>query len=204
MINIYFDYLCPVAWRAVELAYALEQAGDAQFELRHYSLEQGNHPDNAADRHSPVWKLAEQPQEGSRSLPQFLASHAARRQGRERFFCYVLELFRLYHVEKRQLTEPQVLREAAERAGLDLAQFDRDLQDEAGLRAELASDLEAADRLGVFGTPTVQLESGRAAYFRFTELPETLEDKRALWQLYRAVQGSPARIETIKRARFSV
>lgn len=198
---IYFDFLCPYAWRGLELSHLL---GDRP-ELRHYSLVQGNHPENP-DRKSPTWKLAAQPTgEGSAaqsgSLAAFLAAKAAARQGAEAGHLFALHLFRLRHAEGRDLADAEVSLEAARRAGLDLDRFHADLADEAGLRAELAADLDAAAALGVFGTPTFVLESGDAAYLRFGTLPGTAEDARRLWETYVTVLTSDARIETIKRPR---
>ncbi|WP_027481837.1 DsbA family oxidoreductase [Deinococcus pimensis] len=198
---VYFDFLCPYAWRGLELSNLL---GDRP-ELRHFSLVQGNHPENP-DRKNPTWKLAEQsltegPGHQTASLAAFLAAKAAARQGDEAGRTYALHLMRLRHAEKRELGEAEVRLEAARRAGLDLARFEADLADEAGLRAELARDLDAAAQLGVFGTPTFVLDSGDAAYLRFSELPGSEEDARRLWSTYEAVLTSGARIETIKRPR---
>ena len=43
MITVYHDFLCPFAWRGLELLAALE----IPFTSRHFSLVQGNHPNNA-------------------------------------------------------------------------------------------------------------------------------------------------------------
>ena len=94
-----------------------------------------------------------------------------------------------------------VFENAAQRAGLNLEQFQADMQDLDARRHEIAQDLDAADELAVFGTPTVVLESGNAAYFRFAKLPETLPEQQKLLDLYVAVLENPAQIETIKRPR---
>ena len=46
--ELYFDFLCPYAWRGVELAAVLKTEGEA-FTLRHYSLVEGNHAQNAKE-----------------------------------------------------------------------------------------------------------------------------------------------------------
>lgn len=200
-VTIYLDYLCSFAWRGLELAYVVAPQLALDLEIRHYSLEQGNHPENAGlPRNNPVWKLAEQPLESSPSLPAFLASHAARQQGKAAHLRFALELFRLHHQERRRLDD-ETLVEAVGRAGLDLERFMADLEDQESRRRELATDLEAAGELRVFGTPTFVLPSGDAAYFRFTQL--TIEPELAinLWELYTAVLHNGAHIETIKRPR---
>ncbi|MCD0171271.1 disulfide bond formation protein DsbA, partial [Deinococcus sp. 23YEL01] len=84
--DVFVDFLCPYAWRGVELAAVLRAGGEA-FTLRHFSLVQGNHADNAGQA-TPTWWLTDQPaQEGSEyqqgSLAAFLAAQAAARQGED-------------------------------------------------------------------------------------------------------------------------
>ncbi len=200
-VTVYLDYLCPFAWRGLELAYVVAPQLALDFEIRHYSLEQGNHPENASlPRNAPVWKLAEQPLEGSKALRAFLASHAAKQQGKAAHLRFALELFRLRHQERRRLDE-ETLVDAVSRAGLDLERFMADLEDEESRRLELARDLEQAGELGVFGTPTFVLPSGDAAYFRFTQLTTEPELAVNLWELFTSVLHNGAHIETIKRPR---
>ncbi len=200
---LYFDFLCPYAWRGLELADTLRREHQLKFELRHFSLVQGNHPDNAHSRHLPVWWLTDQARgEGSAaqssSLLAFLADRAAARQGEAAHWAFALALLRIKHQDKAELSG-DTIREAAQQAGLDLPRFESDLGDDAALRAELQADLAAAAELGVFGTPTFAMP-GHAAYFRFANLvaPEQVLDT---WNVYRSVLESGARIETVKRAK---
>jgi len=202
MVKVYFDYLCPFAWRGLELAYVLSQHHGLEFELLHYSLEQGNHIDNAANRSEPLWRLSNHP-ENVRSLPQFVASQAAKLQGKELHFKFILELFRLRHHEKAEFG-PASFNLAAQRAELDLERFHTDLSNADSRRTELALELETADNLGVFGTPTFQLESGDAAYFRFAQLTTDPRSALELWTLYTGVLESPYGVETVKRPRKAV
>ncbi len=206
VITVYFDYLCPFAWRGLELINAIAPSLNLEFEAKHYSLTQGNHASNTPlPRGKPVWKLAEQPelnldenQRGARLA--FLASHAARQQDKRLYDRFVLELFRAKHAQKAALTMETML-EAAHHAELNLEQFKHDLSNEPARLKELAADLNAADEIAVFGTPTFVLESGNAAYFRFKNLPESIQEKVALWNLYTTVLEHDAVIETIKRPR---
>jgi DSBA-like thioredoxin domain len=201
MVTVYFDFLCPYAWRGLELLAALE----LEFEPVHYSLVQGNHAENAGLlRSAPVWKLVDQPLEGTdniaQSLEAFLASHAAAKQGKALHERFILHLFRAKHMDKQALSAATAL-EAATRAGLNLEQFTSDRAEESVRRTELALGLERAAALSVFGTPTIQLETGEAAYYRFAHLPETPEARREAWNLFQMVLRDGAMIETIKRPR---
>jgi len=201
-VTVYFDYLCPFAWRGLELANVVAPQLGLDLQLRHFSLEQGSHKENLGmPRNAPVWRLVEQPLEGSKALRAFLASHAARQQGRAAHLRFALELFRLRHQDKRELGDDETFVDAVSRAGLDLERFMADLEDEEDRRIELGRDLEDAGELAVFGTPTFVLPSGDAAYFRFTQLTTEPELAINLWQLYTAVLHNGAHIETIKRPR---
>lgn len=201
-VTVYFDFLCPFAWRGLELIAVVAPQLALDLELRHYSLEQGNHKENTGlPRNAPVWKLAEQPADKQMGLKAFLASHAAKYQGKAAHLRFVLELFRLRHQDKADLNADETLVEAAGRAMLDLDRFMADLEDDEGRRAELAQDLGAAGDLAVFGTPTFVLPSGDAAYFRFSQLTTEPELAINLWDLYTQVLHNGANIETIKRPR---
>lgn len=202
VLTIYFDFLCPYAWRGYELLSSL----DILFEPVHYSLVQGNHSDNKGlPRADSAWKLAEQSVETDNayqreSLTAFLASHAAAQQGTALHHAFNLALFRLRHRDSSALDAATML-EAATLAKLDLERFATDLRDDAARRIDLSRDLERAGQLGVFGTPTIELETGKAAYFRFATLPDNQAARQAAWELYLSVLNSDASIETIKRAK---
>ncbi len=201
--DVFFDFLCPYAWRGLELAEALREPG-APFRLRHFSLVQGNHAGNAGHA-EPQWWLTDQPAgEGSpaqqSSLRAFLAAGAAARQGEERSWAFTLDLLRAVHEHKKPLDEDAV-QAAARAAGLDAGQFAADRADETGLRARLRADLAEAAGIGVFGTPTFVSPEGSAAYYRFENLTRDPATARQWWALYGEVLRSGAGIATVKRAR---
>ncbi|WP_261664917.1 DsbA family protein [Deinococcus sp. Marseille-Q6407] len=206
MHSIYFDFLCPYAWRGLELATAL--GGPQGFVPRHFSLLEGNHRDNTQELH---WRLTDQDPRAQgedsflkaqhASLNAFLSAQAARRQGPATEWNYSLVLFRLHH-EQGQPLEEATFQQAAQLAEeLDQAAWQQARQEISGLQAALRADLDTAAGIGVQGTPTFVLESGEAAYFRFEELTRDPAEAKRRWDLYTAVLRDPARIGTIKRAR---
>lgn len=206
MTDLYFDFLCPYAWRGTELAYVLQECGEP-FRLRHFSLVQGNHPENKDQDTVQCW-LSDQPldAEGGKgylkyqraSLNAFLAARAAYRQGEDRSWAFTLALFRLHHEDGRELDEA-AFQDAAQQAGLDLEQWRKDRQDEAALRRELREDLEASAALGIFGTPTFVLSSGDVAYFKFEGLTRDPHAAQNLWGLFTGTLHSEAQVATIRR-----
>ncbi len=202
MTTVYFDPLCPFAWRGLELMNALK----LEFDGRAYSLHQGNHDANTVlPRGEPVWKIAEVPLEQltdaqRTSLDSFIALAAAKHQGTAKYHHFALELTRAKHQGKLEFNA-ETFDMVAQKAGLNLEQFKADMGDVAARRHEIAKDLDAADEIGVFGTPTVVLESGNAAYFRFANLPATPEEQQKLWDVYVSVLENPAQIQTLKRPR---
>lgn len=206
MTDVYFDFLCPYAWRGVELAAVLRQQGHP-FRLRFYSLVEGNHPDNAREL---TWRLTDQPTdaEGGEgymkyqrpSFGAFLTAQAAYRQGEEKAWAFTLALYRLHHEQKKELNE-ETFGQAAQEAGLDLAQWATDRQDETNLRATLRREFDDAREIGVFGTPTFVLPDGSAAYYRFETLTRDPAKAQQFWTLFTQVMNSDAGIGTIKRAK---
>ena len=204
--DLYFDFLCPYAWRGLELADVLRREHGLKFRLRHFSLVQGNHAENP-DRKYPTWWLTDQVagQGGeyqAGSLNAFLAGQAALRQPEDAAWAFTLELFRARHAspDRADLADDSTVRAAAE-GTLDTARFGADFADQDGLRAALREDFQASASLGVFGTPTFHLPDGNIAYFRFANLVTESGAALDLWNLYTKVLTDGARIETVKRAK---
>lgn len=207
--DLYFDFLCPYAWRGLELANVLRREHGMKFQLRHFSLVQGNHAENP-DRKHPTWWLDQQvagqgPDHQAGSLNAFLAGQAALRQSEDAAWAFTLRLFRAVHQPpegqgRADLRNDSAIQAVAEHT-LDLGQFEADFGDQDSLRASLRTDLEDSARLGVFGTPTFHLPDGHIAYFRFANLVTEPGAALDLWNLYTRVLQDDARIETIKRAK---
>ena len=202
MKTVFFDPLCPFAWRGLELLHAL----NVEFDARAYSLHQGNHVANTVlPRGEPVWKMAELPPEQlndaeRRSLDSFIALAAAKHQGSAKQHQFALGLMRAKHQGKLEFSV-ELFEKVAQEAGLNLEQFKTDFTDTDARRREIAKDLDAADEIAVFGTPTIVLESGNAAYFRFANLPTTPEAQQKLWDVFQSTLENPNDIQTIKRPR---
>lgn len=178
-VDVYFDFACPYVHSAAAwLREVRRQLGDDRLDItwKFFPLEQVNAPDDAE---FPIWELpADRRSRGRDSLH---AAVAARRQGREAFDRFHEALLTLKHEEDQDHGTRVTLDAAATRAGLDLDQFARDLEDRSLLR-EIAADYTAGrDDFSVFGTPTFVFPNGQAAYLQVLPPPPP-EEAVAFWE----------------------
>lgn len=185
--TVYYDYMCPYAFRVVKLFSEMEQTrDDLAVTWRFFSLEQSN---AVARGQSADWQIWEQPLDYEsvfgrphrRILAPFLATVAAMRQGSAAASRFRLAVFRAYHDEKQNIADPAVLLELARQAELDLAQFTTCWQSpeaRAHLRADHVSGLE----LGVFGTPTISINGCEATYLRLSALAENPQERQTCFE----------------------
>ncbi len=166
-IDVYFDYLCPYAWRSIAwLDEAQRQRPDLQVNWRCFSIEQAN------AGLGPDWKLWQQPEDyPSYGLLGLRAAVAARHQGGEPFLAFHKAAGGARHVQKRTLTRRATIEQMAQDAGLDMERFVRDL-DDPRTTAEVGREHEQGVHLfGVFGTPTIVTPQGGALYLQLDEIP---------------------------------
>ncbi|MCL4394164.1 MAG: DsbA family protein [Chloroflexi bacterium] len=171
-----------------------EQIGDElQINWRYFSLEQVN-----SDQ-GPDWKLWEQPADyRSRGRLAFHAAEAARRQGREAFDRFHMALLKARHEQAKKIFEMQTLLDTAREAGLDLPRFEADLANPALLEKLREDHTYAVEKYGVFGTPTLVLTDGRAAYLKMKPAAP-YEESVAVWHdLHRTIAQRPY-VEEVKR-----
>lgn len=143
---------------------------DIEVDWQPFSLAQINSKDKGDD-----FKYWEQPEviDGSdRTLLAHRAGLAAKRQGREQFDSFFMALLRARHEEKKDLTDPEVVQEAASTAGLDLGQFREDLADPDLLREIGESHTRAVEEYGAFGVPTYVFPNGNSAFVKMFIPPD--------------------------------
>jgi predicted DsbA family dithiol-disulfide isomerase len=161
--TVYIDFLCPWAYRASVWLAEIEKAGRVRPDFRFFSLTQNHHARDGRGT-PPVWERDPR----AKGLRAFLAATAARAQGQEAGDRFRLALQRARHEDHQPVDEPATHRIAAERAGLDLARWERDLK--AADFSALAAEHQEAVRAGVFGVPTLVWPEGRSYYLKITEL----------------------------------
>lgn len=196
-VRVYFDYLCPYAWRGAEVAKMVSEERDLEFEWQHFSLLQSRSKANDWQ----LWNERLDPDDeyGSHGLLPFLASCAVRRQGAEKHEAFLLALLRARHRDHRPYTSKTIF-EVAEEAGLHIPCFENDLADPEW-RTHLAHEHYRAVALDIFGTPTFRFPSGHTAYLRLRELPKDSGEAIRLFDDYRQLLETFPYLETVRRPR---
>ena len=107
----------------------------------------------------------------SRGLLALRAGTAARRQGDPQHWTFALNLLEAKHGTRRDIRDRDTVMEIARAAELDVARFERDLDDPETLRS-VVHDHELGASMGVFGTPTFMFENGGAVFLKMYTPPE--------------------------------
>jgi predicted DsbA family dithiol-disulfide isomerase len=162
-LTVYFDFLCPWAYRAAMWLDDVERSGRIRARWQFFSLME-NHRRREGTDPIPVWEKDSQ----AKGLPAFRAAIAARREGEGAYNRFRIDLQKARHDEQLPVDDPRTHRLAAERAGLDLAKFDEQVK-RASLE-DLAREHADAVRRGVFGVPTLVWPEGRSYYVKITDL----------------------------------
>ena len=121
------------------------------------------------------FKIWEQPEilDGSdHALLAHQAGLSAKRQGKEAFESFFITLLKARHEDKKDLTDPEVMEEAATKAGLDMARFREDLADPDLLRELGESHTKAVEEVGAFGVPTFVFSGGKSAFLKMFIPPD--------------------------------
>ena len=175
--TVYIDFLCPWAYRGAMWLADVEKAGRIKPQWRFFSLSQNHHAREGSG--SPaVWERDPQ----AKGVPAFLAATAAREQGEAAGDRFRQLLQRARHEDQLPVDQASTHRLVAERAGLDVARWERDLK--AAAFGTLAREHAEAVRRGVFGVPTLVWPEGRSYYLKITEL---IRSDRAV-ALYDAIE----------------
>ena len=143
-IDIFYDYTCEDSYALSKRLLPLRDTQpDLALRWKAFPLE---------------WQNGET--HGVPALPALRAARAARLQGDDAFYRFHALLFDAYHAEDRDISDPEVLSEVAQTAGLEVPRFAADLGLMAGgagigIEAEIEADYQEGKENFVFGTPTV-------------------------------------------------
>ena len=119
-----------------------------------------------------IWDQPEVRDGSDKALLAHQSGLAAKRQGKEAFESFFITLLKARHEDKKDLTDPAVMEEAAIKAGLDMARFREDVADPDLLRELGESHTKAVEEYGAFGVPTFVFPSGNAAFLKMFIPPD--------------------------------
>ena len=181
---------------AVWLSKVEESTGETiTVDWQPFSLAQVN-----SDNNDGGIKLWEQAGVRDGSDPTFLAHMsglAAKRQGDEAFKSFFMALLRARHEDKKDLTDPAVMEEAAVTAGLDMARFREDQKDLDLLDVIAKSHTTAVEEYGAFGVPTFIFGDGKATFLKMFIPPD--EQAAEIYQTLTKVMREFEHVGEIKR-----
>ena len=187
-ITCYFDYTCSYSYRGWMWLERLRATGTAlditwsSFVLKEVNRKEGETSALVGDTIESIAALA-------LALGEALRGH----DGWDRFHAATFEAM---HAGEERPEEDEVLGLAAA-AGLDIDEFRRDQA--AWLATVRTSHLDAVERLGIFGTPTLVFDNDAAIYLKLQELPTG--DDRKLWDSVTTIGRSFPEVIELKRPR---
>ena len=176
-LTIYYDYICPFAYRSVRLITEIEQTRPTvTVDWRFFSLEQVNAPSRGLGENWNLWEqsldyVSTRRSRRARSLAAFLVTHAAEgQQTPARLARFRLAVFNAFHNERADISNPEVLFVLAEQNGLNVDNLQANWQQETA-RDRLRDDIQSGLKAGAFGVPTLIIDGCEATYLRLSAYP---------------------------------
>ena len=167
---------------------------ELQITWKSFSLEQAN------SRQGPDWKIWEQDDiTVPHSLVSLVVGEAAREQGNAAFERFHIALLIARHAGHGRipLNELGPILEIAREAGLNIETLQRTIENPATVAQVGRDHIEAVERYGVFGTPTLVFEGGNAAYLKTFIPPEA--ESLAFFEHFAAITAGGAFFGELKR-----
>jgi predicted DsbA family dithiol-disulfide isomerase len=147
-INVHLDPLCPLAWRTALWIREVRNVRPVDVTWRFFSLEAVNRKEGVEPDFQDGYGWA-----GLRTL-----ARARRQDGNEAVEQLYLALGAAQHGRGESIRQPDGVRAAIQKAGLDASIVDAALADERTLQDVLADHQEAVQRYRAFGVPTIAIE----------------------------------------------
>lgn len=161
--SVNWDYLCPFARNAHEhLVAALDDGAPWEVTFTPFSLMQAHVEEGGA----PVWELKEK----ARGLLALEAGVAVRDKFPDHFHAAHLALFAARHDQGKELSEPDVVREALESAGVSADEVFAEIEKGWTLDAVRTEHEKSVSDHEVFGVPTF-VADGDAVFVRLMTRP---------------------------------
>ncbi len=152
----------------------------------------------ANSKEGPDWKAWENPPgENNRGILALKADLAAARQEEDKLSDFRINLLKARHEDRKDLTDIDVILDAARAAGLDTGRLREDMEDPALLQVIAESHIEGSEKFGAFGVPTFVFPNGEAAFLKMFK--PTPEESVELYDTLTKVMGQWHNIGELKR-----
>ncbi len=154
-INVHVDPTCPLAWRTALWLREVRSVRPLDITWRLFSLETINRKEGVEPDYQmgPGWAAL-------RTLA--LAKSSGGDEAIEKVY---LALGAAQHGRRESIREPNGVRMALQKAGLDASLVDQALADETTIRDVQADHQEAVERYQAFGVPTIAFEGSSAGFY---------------------------------------
>ena len=149
-------------------------------------------------KEGPEWKAWEQEEDSANlGLLAMRAGEAARRQGNKAFEGFQLALLKARHEDRKDLSDPEVVMDAARSSGLDVARFREDLADKSILQDLGESHTRGVEEYGVFGVPTFVFPDGTSTFLKTYPPPE--DEAVEMFETFVSFMGKWKHVGEVKR-----
>ncbi len=170
---------------------------DLNITWKSFLLEQAN------SRRGEQWKAWQDARFTSRDIPPHEAAKSIlTHQGEEAFEQFHLAVFRAYHVDKRDISNPLELLNIAESLGIDTTELAEDLRNRKFKEVVGADHEEADENYDIFGVPTIIFNGEQPTFIKLAEgdWEGTDEDLSLFHDLYSVAAPRPYVMEIKKPA----
>ena len=127
---------------------------------RYFSLEQNNHSQVSEKK---IW---ENSTVKTRGINAFRTAEAIRRQDNDLFKGFHELLLHIFHRDHLDIADPDVLKDVAEKAGVDMNRFLIDSNDPTILDRLAEDHFHAVNDLKIFGTPTFVFNGNNPVFLK--------------------------------------
>lgn len=131
-------------------------------------------------------------------LKGFIAAESAKKQGNDSFLRFHHELEKMVHEEFLELDDETTLIGAAQKAGLDIEQFQADWHNSQLIQIIKDSHNQAIKDLNIFGTPSLVFPNGLSFHLELNEVPLE-KDAFGFFQSFESITAKYPYIKQLKQ-----
>lgn len=121
----------------------------------------------ANSKEGPDWKAWEQPPgKTNRGILALKAGMAAEQQGEKLYDVFHMNMLRARHEDRKDISDLEVIMTIAKNSDLNSDKLREDMEDPSIVESVVQSHMEAVEKYGVFGVPTLVFPNGQSAFVK--------------------------------------